>query len=146
MKKTKNGTDLMGLFDGARNAVKDVVKRIYGDLDLTYSEHDHRALFFLKEIGRAKLKDIALFAGPKPMCCLRLGILERKKIVIREPDPSDRRNVYYRLSPRGEKYVEKIISKVGDIFARLSDKDTADLGAALETVIAALRKLSDAKT
>ena len=146
MKKTKNGTDLMGLFDGARNAVGHVVKKIYGDLNLTYSEHDHRALFFLKRFGRAKLKDIALFAGPKPMCCLRLGILERKKIVIREPDPNDRRNVYYRLSPRGEKYVEKIVLKVRSLFARLSDRDTAELGAALETMIAMLRKLSDAKT
>jgi hypothetical protein len=146
MKKTKNCSDLMNLFDGAREAVMRVVKKIYGDLDLTYSEHDHRALFFLKKTGRAKLKDIALFAGPKPMCCLRLGILERKKIVIREPDPDDRRNVYYRLSPRGEKYVEKIISKVGDLFARLSDRDTADLGAALETMTSTLMKLSNAKT
>ena len=136
--------DFVDLFSEGKGFFFDVIKRVNDDLKHRYLTNDYKMMVLLKKLGRTQLKDIADFVGSKPLACTQLGNLERKKMVLREVDPKNKRNVYYLISPSGEKYVGQMMKEIrvslGKIFSNLSAKDMSDFAAALKTLNAIMAK------
>ncbi len=100
----------------------------------------------LKEIGRSKLKDIALKTGysPQNLCMLYNG-LEKEGLIARQVDDFDRRNTYYFLTSEGERAVEEsekiVLRLVVKMFSSLSDDDLVSLKNSLETLNNIMEKI-----
>ena len=143
MKKDVSLTDILYESQDLRMGF---AKKIFDDISGAHTPGEYRLMLILKKLGRAKLKDIAVFADEaKPAVCTRLGALERKKYVGRINDMTDRRNVYYYVTPRGEKYVEKISASIKEsvhrILKPLDGKDTKCLIEAYKKINDVLRKV-----
>ena len=138
--------DLMDLFDESKDFFFCIGKKINDELKSSYSTNESRMMIVLKKIGRAKLSDLTEFFGAKPFICMRLGMLERKKFVAREVDMADKRNVYYHVAPKGEKYIEQVTASIKDnldkIFGSLDDKDIQVLIKSLKEMNTVLSKVA----
>lgn len=86
----------------------------------------------LREVGKAKLKDIAAQTGhsTQNLCSLYNG-LEKEGLIGREIDSNDRRNTYYFITKQGEKTLDENQQKardvIKDIFSKLSNDDLNEL-------------------
>ncbi len=100
----------------------------------------------LKDIGRAKLKDIALKTGysPQNLCMLYNG-LEKEGLIARQVDETDRRNTYYFLTDEGMKVVEEsekiVLRLVVQMFSGLSEDDLINLKNSMKTLNNILEKI-----
>ena len=142
----KCGADLMDLFGESRNSFMNIAKMINDDIKRQYSINECRLMLILQKFGKMKLKDIAEIVGSKPVTCMRLGMLERKKFVAREVDMMDRRNVYYYVAPKGEKYLVKVTSTIKEslnkVFKKLDVKDMDELASILKKMNKILVKVA----
>jgi DNA-binding MarR family transcriptional regulator len=100
--------DLVKAFEESKEMFHRIAKKIGDDFKGSYSMPEYGLMVILKRLGRARLKEIAAYIGAKPLVCLRLGILERKKFVARIRDETDRRNVYYCVAPKGEAFINRV--------------------------------------
>jgi DNA-binding MarR family transcriptional regulator len=137
--------DLMDLFDESRELFGRIGKKIGGNMNGRWPSWEFGLMKIMNHLGRAKLKDIAKFVGAKPLVCLRLGALERKKYIIGERDEADRRNVYYHIAPAGEAFLKQEIEAVKEsmrgVLAPLDAKDAADLFRAVTEMNRILEKV-----
>jgi DNA-binding MarR family transcriptional regulator len=71
-----------------------------------------------------------------------IDTLEKDRLVAREPDPTDRRTIHVRLTPKGRAIVKKIIPDyfqcVADILQPLSEPERKQLVRLLQKIQAAL--------
>jgi DNA-binding MarR family transcriptional regulator len=67
-----------------------------------------------------------------------LDRLERKKLVLRRPDPDDRRTFRLQLTPAGRRTARTVIQLVDELEARVAKSATAKQIATFHEVIAAL--------
>lgn len=100
----------------------------------------------LEEIGKAKLKDIAQRTGHSPQnLCMLYNSFEKEGLISREIDPTNRRNTYYFLTPKGRKTVndnKKAARQViKELFSRLSDNELDELQISLEKTNALIEKV-----
>ena len=110
-----NGANLMELFSEGKDLFLDIIKRVNYDLGPARSTSEVRLMVILNRFGKMKLKDIAELVGTKPFVCTQLGELERKKLVAREVDMNDRRNVYYYVASDGKKYVKEVMGESASV-------------------------------
>lgn len=100
----------------------------------------------LREVGKARLKDIALQTGysTQNLCTLYNGLVE-EGLVGREIDKNDRRNTYYFLTKKGEKTLDENQSKargvILDTFSKLSEEDLNELKLCLENTNRIIEKV-----
>lgn len=138
-------TDFIDLMGDCKNLFFRIGKKINADLKKTYSLNESQMMLCLKKLGRSKLSDLTDLFGAKPLVCMRLGILERKNFVAREVDMADKRNVYHYVTPKGEKYVEKVVDSIkeslGQIFGPLDPKDMDILVKSLKNINAVFSKV-----
>jgi DNA-binding MarR family transcriptional regulator len=141
----KNKTDLLDSFGESRELFFQITRKVRDDLKGSCLEHEYRLMMVLHRLGMAELKEIASFVGAKPLVCLRLGILERKKYVARAMNKTDRRKVYYHIAPKGEKFMEKVSNYVkesmGKILSPLDDNDAENLLKAVKEANRILKKV-----
>jgi len=134
----KSSIDFLKTLDRQRQLMMGVIKRVNADMGKDVNRKDYHLIMLLQELGKARLRDIAEFSGPKPIVCLHLGALERKKIVARETDMDDRRNVYYYLTVKGKRLAEEIRARIRDsvdgIFGNLAPEDLKKLSDGLEEI------------
>jgi DNA-binding MarR family transcriptional regulator len=141
----KKNAHLMDSFEESRELFHRIAKKIRDDMKGRYSPREYELMVILKNLGRARLKEIAGYAGAKPLVCLRLGVLEKKKFVAREMDKADRRNIYYYIAPDGEKFIAQVLDGIKEsmngILSPLGGKDAADLAKSVEEVNRILKKV-----
>ncbi len=96
--------------------------------------------------GRGRLKDIArreMVSAPN--LCAAFRKLERDGLLVREIDENDRRNVWYAVTPKGEKVavtaMENFQSHMEQLFSNLPAADEAKLTSALRTLKEVLQKM-----
>lgn len=96
--------------------------------------------------GRGRLKDIArreMVSAPN--LCAAFRKLERDGLLVREIDENDRRNVWYAVTPKGEKVavtaMENFQSHIEQLFSNLPAADEAKLTSALRTLKEVLQKM-----
>ncbi len=100
----------------------------------------------LREVGKARLKDIALQTGhsTQNLCSLYSG-LEKEGLIGREVDLNDRRNTYYFITKKGEKILNenqrKARNVIKDIFLKLSSDDLDELKKCLEKTNSIIEKV-----
>jgi DNA-binding MarR family transcriptional regulator len=72
----------------------------------------------------------------------RVDRLARRRLVTREPDPTDRRSVFVRLTTAGRRRFDQASSQVtaaeGDLWANLAERRQGQLTAALRELLCAL--------
>ncbi|MDR1027659.1 MAG: winged helix DNA-binding protein [Rickettsiales bacterium] len=140
--------DLMDALDAAREAFGALARDVGGALKDKYSPKEYGLLMLLNRLGRAKLKDIAeMVFSPKPLVCMRLGVLERRGLLARELDPDDRRNVFYTLTPAGAAKMDEIHALIRQsLLAKLlplSSTDRRELAQSARAAAAVLGKLKN---
>lgn len=100
----------------------------------------------LREVGKARLKDIALQTGhsTQNLCSLYNGLV-KEGLVGREIDKNDRRNTYYFLTGKGEKTLDENQSKARNVisatFSKLSEKELNELKSCLENINRIIEKV-----
>jgi len=92
--------------------------------------------------GRGRLKDIArreIVSAPNLCAAFRNGLLAR------EIDENDRRNVWYAVTPKGEKVavvaMENFQSHIEQLFSNLPDAEEVKLTSALRALKEVLQKM-----
>jgi DNA-binding MarR family transcriptional regulator len=102
------------------------------------------ALSTVERLGPITLGALAAAEQVQPPSMTRIvGSLEERKLVIREPDPNDRRIARVRISPEGKRYVETSRTRRN---AYLADRLTCfkpDELALLERALPLLERLAD---
>lgn len=96
--------------------------------------------------GRGRLKDIArreMVSAPN--LCAAFRKLERDGLLVREIDENDRRNVWYAVTPKGEKVavtaMENFQSHIEQLFSNLPAAEEVKLTSALRTLKEVLQKM-----
>lgn len=96
--------------------------------------------------GRGRLKDIArreMVSAPN--LCAAFRKLERDGLLVREIDENDRRNVWYAVTPKGEKVavvaMENFQSHIEQLFSNLPDAEEVKLTSALRALKEVLQKM-----
>lgn len=100
----------------------------------------------LKEIGKSKLKDIALKTGHSPQnLCFLYNHLEKEGLIKREIDPTDRRNTLYSITDKGDTILEENKRKAREVvqhlFSQLSDQDLKTMKESFEKINLILEKI-----
>ncbi len=100
----------------------------------------------LKEIGKSKLKDIALKTGHSPQnLCFLYNHLEKEGLIKREIDPADRRNTLYSITEKGDTILEENKRKAREVvkhlFSQLSDQDLKTIKESFEKINLILEKI-----
>jgi DNA-binding MarR family transcriptional regulator len=102
------------------------------------------ALSTVERLGPITLGALAAAEQVQPPSMTRIvGSLEERKLVIREPDPNDRRIARVRISPEGKRYVETSRTRRNAYLAdRLAGFDAEEV-ALLEQALPLLERLAD---
>jgi DNA-binding MarR family transcriptional regulator len=141
----KENSNLMDSLDESRMLFRRIAERVHDDLKERHPAREYELLAVLRHLGRAKLKEIAEHIGSKPLVCLRLGVLERKKFVARELDETDRRNVFYHIAPDGEKFMKAASDDIRKSLRKILDplgcKEADCLASAIRKVNGILEKV-----
>lgn len=98
--------------------------------------------------GGVRQMELAAALGIEgPSLVPQLDALEKARLVVRKPDPTDRRAKALFLTPRGEALLKQLDPHLGEIRARLlaevSEEDLATCFAVLEKIENAARILHD---
>ena len=101
---------------------------------LTYQQ-----MYLLKYLKRTSPLRVSETAGvlriPIFTTTRLIDLLEKKKLITRNRDLKDRRNIYIRLSAQGDEMVKKIESHtIGMVLSRMSGYNDAQMGVILELI------------
>jgi DNA-binding MarR family transcriptional regulator len=109
------------------------------ELDIT--EIEAHLLARLSGKGRCSVADLQKAFGLRPSTLTNaLDRLERRQLVHREPDPTDRRTFQLALTASGRKAARAVITMVDALEARMAQRVTAAELEAFHVVIAALEE------
>lgn len=117
--------------------------RQHADPDTGLSQSLLSVLTTINRVGPVALGQLADLERVQPPSMTRmLDQLEARGMVVREPDPVDRRVARVRLLPPAERLIDEIRSKKTEYLgARLADLTAADV-AALQAALPALERLA----
>ena len=113
-----------------------------------YSKQHLRILILFSIIGKTTLKDFSKHSEvPTSNLCKMLKHLEEDGLILNERDKVDRRNVWYSLTPIGEKTAKDAIKQfenlIAEGFSKLDEKEEARLTDISRTLNEILKKVKN---
>ncbi len=114
------------------------------DIDQKLPKSDIFALFILNRRGQLTMSDLAAELGA-PLSTLT-GIaarLTKRKLIVRERDPNDRRSIVLQLTPEGRDLAQHVEQQIGQFIGRVQSALTPEeLNTLLELIGKIMRSLS----
>jgi DNA-binding MarR family transcriptional regulator len=127
---------------GASRALVAIAARSLADAGEEVTLTQYRSLVVLASRGPQSLGALAELLGVTPPTVSRMcDRLVRKQLILRQADPSDRRQIRVALSARGQRLVEEVTRRRREEIAQLLDSMSAAEQASVAT---SLQRLSDA--
>jgi DNA-binding MarR family transcriptional regulator len=125
-----------------RLVVARLARRLRQEADAGVTVSQLSALATLSRSGPVTLGELAAMEGVQPPSMTKIvAALERARLVTREADPDDRRVAWVRLSPQGERLMQRSRSRKNAFLARrLRDLSPAER-ATLERAAPILERL-----
>ncbi|MDR2033192.1 MAG: MarR family winged helix-turn-helix transcriptional regulator [Helicobacteraceae bacterium] len=132
------------LFERNRN----VMHKLAEKMNLSFGQHPRRIFSILERLsekGKMRLKDIAadLEMSSSSLCVL-FSQMEKKGLIVREIDQSDRRNTFYSVSQGGEEVrnemMEQLRVRIMKLFEPLSAGELQEVCDAMGVVNRILEK------
>jgi DNA-binding MarR family transcriptional regulator len=127
---------------GASRALVAIAARSLADAGEEVTLTQYRSLVVLASRGPQSLGALAELLGVTPPTVSRMcDRLVRKQLILRRPDPSDRRQIRVALSVRGRRLVEEVTRRRREEIAQLLVSMSAAEQASVAT---SLQRLADA--
>ncbi|WP_345761235.1 MarR family transcriptional regulator [Diaminobutyricibacter sp. McL0608] len=136
--------DAVGAALAAANVMMRVAARSVVEVEDVVTTPQLRILMLISASGPQSISSVATELNVHPSNATRpCEKLVQSGLIMRSPDPTDRRFVQLELTERGTALVDHVLSErraaMADVFARMSADEQADVAAAFESFAVAAR-------